>query len=749
MRESIVSKCNLRSSQRRHKDAWVTRFLAGSVTLLCVIIIGHMKEFMLSGGAPDVPKIDYQNELNAEQLEVVLNGDGPCLVLAGAGSGKTRTITYRVAYLLEQGVRPDEILLLTFTNKAAKEMMERITHLLGSVPYGLWGGTFHSIGNRILRQYANVIGYQSNFTIMDHDDSVDLVKIVIKDLKIDTKEKRFPSAAVVHAIISYSRNAKMSIEETVETKYSQFVDDSSTIARIAAQYESRKRTGNTMDFDDLLLLLADLLATNPQVKNALATRFRYVLVDEYQDTNVIQARLVNDLSSVHRNLLVVGDDAQSIYSFRAAEIRNILGFPNAHSGAKTFRLETNYRSTPEILSLANSIIEQNTDQFSKELIAVRDAFEKPNLIPTSDTRQEAQYISEQIVQMIDKGMPLSEIAVLFRAAHHSQALEMELSRRNIPYEFRGGMKFFERAHIKDVVSYIRLIANPKDGMAWIRVLSHQVGIGAVTATKIMEVMQNFESIAQALEADSTGFVPGRSSSGWRSLTSVLNSMHKTDRQPSSLIRIVATSAYQDYLNAEYPNAAERLEDIEQFAIFSEQYSDLSQFLEEVSLKDDYGAVQEEGGYKEERMILSTIHQAKGLEWNAVFVMNLTDGAFPHPRALSEAGGIEEERRLFYVATTRARKHLFLTYPITSGYETMEVRQPSMFLDELPKGLLEEVRVKRPAASYLSSPRDLGSKSRWGESSDEEYDEPTIVLDGMGEVKKAPPRTGFLRSIDEL
>ena len=692
-----------------------------------------MKEFILSNNIAGQPKIDYQKELNEEQLQVVLGGDGPCLVLAGAGSGKTRTITYRVAYLLECGVRPDEILLLTFTNKAAKEMMGRVEELMEGHPTGLWGGTFHSIANRILRQYANVIGYNPNFTIMDHDDSTDMVKYCIRDLKIDTKARRFPSPAVLHSIISYSRNASRSIADVIENKYGNFFDLISTIERIAEVYETRKKTANSMDFDDLLLLLSSLLNTNDAVRESLARRFRYVLVDEFQDTNVIQAGIVRNLCSVHGNLLVVGDDAQSIYSFRAAEIKNILKFPETYSGAKTFRLQTNYRSTPEILGLANAVIEQNVDQFQKELKAVRPGFDKPSVVPTSDARQEAQYITEQILQLRDKGTDLKNIAVLFRAAHHSQALEMELSRRDIPYEYRGGMKFFERAHVKDVVAYLRVIANPKDSMAWIRVLSHQVGIGAVTAGKIADVAQSFENIESFIGADPSGFASGKSGTGWRALTNNIERMLKTDRFPSSLVRAVAGSSYQDYLEAEYPNYAERLEDIEQFAIFAEQYTNLTTFLEEVTLKDDYAAAQEEG-FEEEKMVLSTIHQAKGLEWDAVFVINLTDGAFPHPRALGEEGGLEEERRLFYVAATRARRQLFLTYPITSGYETMEIRQPSMFLDEIPKSLIEEVRLRRAVTPMRA----------WGDD-----EERVIVMDDLGERMVKPKVGGFLSSIDDL
>lgn len=702
-----------------------------------------MKKFTLCAGAQKDLKIDYQKELNAEQLEVVLGGDGPCLVLAGAGSGKTRTITYRVAYLLEQGVPASEILLLTFTNKAANEMMSRVAGLLKSPATGLVGGTFHSMANRFLRQYASVIGYTPSFTILDQDDAQDLLKMCIKDLKVDTQAKRFPSPAVLHHLISYRRNASLDLKEAVQRKHPNFFALAHEMEQAEDFYTQRKRLSNAMDFDDLLLKLLELLETQPTIREALAKRFRYVLVDEYQDTNVIQARIIALLAAHHRNLLVVGDDAQSIYSFRAAEIKNILGFSNHYPDAKIFRLEANYRSTPEILSVANEVIRQNVDQYQKALRAMKHSADKPSLVPTSDARQEAQYIAEQIFSLREGGMPLSEIAVLFRAAYHSQALEMELTRRDVPYEYRGGMKFFERAHIKDVIAYLRLLANPKDVMAWIRILSHQPGIGLVTAGKIAEFMQQLDELHHVTTLDLSPVVGGRSESGWRGTAAILSRLLHAQPQPADFIRAVIGSSYREYLEAEYPNFMERLEDLEQFAIFAEQYSGLELFLQEVTLKDDFGAVREQESQEDEdRLVLSTIHQSKGLEWKAVFLMNLADGAFPNPRALDEDGGLEEERRLFYVAITRSQKHLFLTYPMTGvfsaaggsayGGDTLEFRQPSMFLDEIPKELIEEVRLKRA----------VQSAPRWGD------DEPTIVLDSSGE-RREPKRIGFLRNIDEL
>ncbi|MCR4312135.1 MAG: ATP-dependent helicase, partial [Candidatus Uhrbacteria bacterium] len=391
-----------------------------------------MKEFVLEGGAVPNVKIDYEGELNAEQLPVVQHGDGPTLVLAGAGSGKTRTITYRVAWLLEHGVAPDRIMLLTFTNKAAKEMIVRIEALLKSYPHGVWAGTFHSVANRLLRKYGKSTGYGHNFTILDEEDANDLMKLCIKELKIDTKAKRFPSPGVMRGIRSYCVNSRRPLAEVIEERHEHFLPLQGEIEAVIARFAAAKLEQQSMDFDDLLVVLLELLQNNAEVRASLAQQFEYVLVDEFQDTNVIQADIVDALSSVHRNVLVVGDDAQSIYSFRAAQIKNILEFPTRYPGAKMFRLVTNYRSTPEILDVANAVIANNADQFKKDLVAVVKHGEKPYLVPAADGPQEAQYVVEQILEL-NEGMPLRQMAVLFRAAFHSQALEFELMKRGILY----------------------------------------------------------------------------------------------------------------------------------------------------------------------------------------------------------------------------------------------------------------------------------------------------------------------------
>lgn len=716
-----------------------------------------MKEFVLS--APQAPKlnIDYAAELNEEQLAVVENGDGPCLVLAGAGSGKTRTVTYRVAWLLEHGIPPDRILLLTFTNKAAKEMITRVEMLLRTYPQGLWSGTFHSIANRLLRQFGNRTAYGSGFSILDEEDATDLMKLCIKEQKVNDLGKRFPSAAVLKSISSYAANARIPLDEAIERKNSAFADFTHEIAEVLKRYERAKIDQRSMDFDDLLIVLLKLLQDEPDIRQLLADRFAYVIVDEFQDTNLIQAEIVKLLSSAHKNLLVVGDDAQSIYSFRAAEIKNILNFPDQYTGAKVFRLVTNYRSTPEILKVANEVIKNNEEQFSKELVAVSHKGELPMVVPAADERQEAQYVAEQIVQLINDGTPMREIAVLFRAAFHSQAVEFELMKRNIPYDYRGGLKFFERAHVKDAIAHLRILRNVKDGMAWIRALQIHPGVGLATAAKIADHAAQFDDVRMAI--DSTPKIGAKAMLGWQRATKILSVMLTTDGPAPALRAFAGAESYKEYLEAEYPNYRDRLDDIEQFGVFAEQYDEIGPFLDAVTLTGDFGAKlmdteqQAENTGDDDKIVLSTIHQAKGLEWDDVFIINLAEGAFPHQRSYGSEAEMSEERRLFYVAATRARKKLFFTYPVTSGYETVEIRQPSTFLDEIPKAAIETVRLRsalpswaQPSYGRIGNSRPSPSRSNGGDPWD---DEPTIVLDENGERTMKPAPKSFLRDVDEL
>ena len=653
------------------------------------------KEFILTSSG--VPHGDFDADLNAEQQKVVRGADGYSLVLAGAGSGKTRTIIYRVAALLRQGVPAEQILLLTFTNKAASEVMSRIEHLLGVMPK-LTGGTFHHVSNLLLRRFAQAAGFNNNFSILDQEDSRDLMNVCIKAAGIDTKEKRFPSASVLQSFWSYSRNAQMPFSEVVERKQPRLLNAVPQMETVIDSYEARKQNANAMDFDDLLVKTTRLLRNNPSVREQVAGRYKYVLVDEYQDTNRVQAEFLSLVSSVHKNLLVVGDDAQSIYSFRAADVRNILGFPNTFSGANIFKLETNYRSTASILELANESIRWNENQFPKRLRTAKERLttndERPNLVAASTDEEEAQFIAEKILALRDEGVAMNEIAVLFRATFHSQALEFELTKRDIPYDYRGGIRFFERAHIKDVLAFLRINANPADEVGWLRALRLQTGIGPETAGKIFSAAASAATLGNAM-ASIAASLGDRAKAGWNDFSKTIEAMEKAGEAPAECIRAIVKSSYGDYLDNEFPNAEERREDLEQLAVFAERYDSISGFLADSALVEGFSAERVSGAEDDkERIVLSTIHQAKGLEWDAVFVMHLYDGAFPNARAMEEEGGMEEERRLFYVAVTRARKDLYLTYPLVGGGEMGYLHERSQFIRELPDTVYEEIILRR-------------------------------------------------------
>ncbi len=722
-------------------------------------------------------QIDYSKELNQEQLDAVLHGDGPCLVLAGAGSGKTRTVTYRVAYLLEQGVEPSSILLLTFTNKAAREMLDRISMLVGPWAKGVWGGTFHAIANRLLRSFASTIGYTSSFSILDESDAKALMKAVLKDAKIDPKVRRFPSPSILRNVLSYSRNTGALFKEAVEIKHPNFMDCVNDMEWICSEYQKRKQQSNAMDFDDLLWNWLQLMESQSAIANQISSRFRYILVDEYQDTNALQASIIGELGKEHKNIFVVGDDAQSIYAFRGADIKNILSFPDTWPNTNIFKLVSNYRSTPQILDLANASLSFNQNQFEKNLVGLKDPGVKPTVIACSSARQEASYIVDKILALKSQGLALANIAVLFRASSHSQVLEFELMKRDIPFEYRGGLKFFERAHIKDVLSYMRLWINIKDESAWIRVLTMQNGIGATTTSIILEQIRKSSSKETASIFAEIN-VPVRGQTGWTEIQSIFVSLNEAS--PGAMVRVIANSTnYKNYLEAEYTDWRDRFEDLEQLAIFADAYPDLASFLADVTLDDASFRREQnlENGRlgrvtsNEERLILSTIHQAKGLEWDTVFIIHLTNKDFPSPRALEEDGAIEEERRLFYVASTRARNCLFLSYPQVIGYDEMNFCRPSMFLEELPSRLTKFEQLGRMTSA-------ISSTDSWSdENFDREYnyDEPVIELDSYGnryhntrdtkrktsddikvtsvwksaKSKKELPKISFLREIDDL
>ena len=647
--------------------------------------------------APVELNIDYESELNPQQLAAVTATPGPALVLAGAGAGKTRTLTYRVAYLLEQGIPVDRILLLTFTNKAAREMMDRVADLIGGDTAGLWGGTFHSVGHRVLRRHAEAIGYPKSFTIMDRDDAKALMGTAIDDAGIDTKAVRFPKPDLVCDILSMSLNTGLPLGQVMEERYSYFDTLTDEIGGAHAAYAKRKLANGVMDFDDLLTQWLRLLQENEEARTAYQAKFQFILVDEYQDTNQVQCALIDLLGARHHNIMAVGDDSQSIYSWRGANFRNVLEFPDRHDGTQVFKIETNYRSTPEILDCANAVIAGNPRQFEKVLAPVRDSGMKPALVCCNDANQQAEFIAQRVLELRDEGTPLEGMAVLYRSHFHALELQMEFTRRDIPFVLTSGIRFFEQAHVKDVAAYLKLLVNPGEELAFKRIVLMLPGVGAKSAAKLWSAfttrLAKAPGLAKALR-EIAGHAPKKAALGWEQLAETLGQLaDEQAKGPGHLIRMVVAAGYEDYLQDKFPNYYARLEDLEQVAGFAEQYETPEAFLSEVALLTNLDTdTGRDSNADPEQIRLSTIHQAKGLEFDVVFVMMMCDGMFPSSRAIESPDGEEEERRLFYVAVTRAKTELYLSYPLLrfmhgSGGETMQQR--SRFLDEIDPDLLEE------------------------------------------------------------
>ncbi len=648
--------------------------------------------------------IDYAAELNEQQLAAVTAQPGPQLIIAGAGSGKTRTLTYRVAYLLENGIDPRNILLLTFTNKAARQMLDRVANLLPIDASGLWGGTFHSVGNRMLRRHGSALGYNSGFTIMDREDQKDLINTVVASAGIDPKEIRFPKGDVLAEIFSFVVNTETALEELLAEKFPYFLPLLEKITDVHGRYEKKKKATNSVDFDDLLEKTLSMLQKHENIASFYRRQFQFILVDEYQDTNKIQADFIDLLAREHRNVMVVGDDAQSIYSWRGANFQNILEFPKRYPDAKVFKIEMNYRSVPEILQVANAAIAANVDQFQKNLQPTREsAAAKPAVVALNDGSEQAQFIAQRILELRDEDVDLNEIAVLYRAHYHALELQLELSRRGIPYQITSGIRFFEQAHIKDVISFIRFVANPRDEVAFKRMVKLLPGIGNRSAENLWNAWDKslnergeITSFSERLLAMS---VSAKSKKHWTQLAHTLDEIAPGGQpnSPSEMITSVVEAIYDDYAKVNFTNYELRREDLNQLAAFARQFKDLNEFLSQLALISnvDAEAAPNQTGDKE-AVNLSTVHQAKGLEFHTVFVIWLTDGMFPSSRSMDDRKDLEEERRLFYVAITRAKDELYLTYPhmrLTGGYGDV-FQRPSRFLKEIPNKLVEDWQVQR-------------------------------------------------------
>ncbi len=658
-----------------------------------------MKKYYLHKQPSDL-RLNYEKELNPEQYAVVIHLKGPMLVLAGAGTGKTRTVTYRVARLIETGFRPENILLLTFTNKAAREMMRRVEFLIGRNIHGLWGGTFHHIGNTVLRRHCLLIGYKEGFSILDREDSKDLFDICLAETK--KRETFIPKGSVLCEMYSLMKNTETSINELLSRRFPHFSNTGDEIKYTISLYEKKKQTLNLMDFDDLLTNWKRVLLEHENIRNHYASKFMHILVDEYQDTNTLQAEIVDLLSSTNRNIMAVGDDAQSIYSFRGADFENILRFPERYPDVTIFNLTTNYRSTPEILNLANNSIIHNVRQFQKKLHSIKGSGDMPGVLQLKDIFQQADFVAQRVLECHAEGTPLNEIAVLYRSHYQSMELQMELQRRSIPFEVRSGLKFFEQAHIKDILSFLRVIINPYDELSWKRIVKLVPGIGNITAGKLWDSICKSESPLDTI-FEVGRLVPKKALDAFHLFLDLIKilkgkSEQGTALQPSAAIDHILRHGYEDYLYNHYPNAEDRIEDIEQMTRFALTYTSLEHFISELSLQSASGGEVEEGEEDKEHVILSTIHQAKGLEWDTVFVVGLNDGRFPSARSL-KTDYEEEERRLFYVAITRARDDLYLCYPITSEeWYGIGFLKPSRFIKELPEDVYEEFLVESDSDS---------------------------------------------------
>jgi len=669
------------------------------------------RSYQLHPAAGSAGAIDFARALNEQQLAAVTAAPGAHLVIAGAGSGKTRTLTYRVGWLLEQGYRPGEILLLTFTNKAAREMLERVNDLLPGASDGLWSGTFHSIGHRILRRHPEAVGFAQGFTIMDREDQEELIESVVARLGFRAADKRFPKGEVLAELFSLGCNTGESLRTLLARRYRYFIDLEEKIAQVADAYESRKKQVNSLDFDDLLSKTHELLLTNPEIAASYQRRFRAILVDEYQDTNRLQAGLIDTFAATHQHIMVVGDDAQSIYSWRGADFANILEFPKRYPNSVVHRIETNYRSVPQVLELANASIANNPRQFPKALRAVRKpSLSKPALVPLATNNEQASFIAQRVLELHDEGIDFREIAVLYRAHYHSMEIQLEFTRRGIPFGITSGLRFFEQAHIKDVAAFLKFVINPHDEVAFKRMVRLLPGIGSKTAenlwgdtAKTLDGSRQFDRLEKGFK------MPAKSVPGWKLLIETLRSLAPEGKPlpPGEMITQITGQLYDDYMQGKFANYEARRDDLATLANYGKQFDETDEFLAQLTLLGGTETSEVTGRDDEEdRVCLSSIHQAKGLEWQAVFLAWLTEGMFPGTRSLEDQNALEEERRLFYVGVTRCKEELYLTYPelrLNAAYGEA-FQRPSRFLEELPEHLTERWNVSRAMSQFTPQPK---------------------------------------------
>jgi DNA helicase II / ATP-dependent DNA helicase PcrA len=636
--------------------------------------------------------LDYRKELNDAQYQAATMVEGPLLIVAGAGTGKTRTLVYRVAHLIDIGVDPRSILLLTFTRRAAEEMLRRASLLIDSRCNQVAGGTFHSFANLVLREFGRRIDLSPSFTIMDRPDSEDAIQLLRTEMGLNYKDRRFPRKQTVAEIFSMSVNKQITMADLLEREYPHLYDSLDDLLQLYERYAEYKKTKTLLDYDDLLTKLRDLLAQQENARQRLSHIYQFIMVDEYQDTNHLQAQIIRLLAATHNNVAVVGDDAQSIYSFRGANFRNIMDFPQAFPGTRVVKLEENYRSTQPILNLTNQIIQRAKERYDKRLFTRKREGELPVLVQAESEQIQSRFVCQKILELREEGVPLWDIAVLFRSSFHSFDLELELARHNIPFIKRGGFQFMETTHIKDLLAHLRIVANPQDAISWNRVLLLLEGVGPQMSQKItnwllqgsrpferLRTFQAKEKIAQEL----------------KTLAQVLQYASEAERPAEQTQYLM--QYYAPVLKRNHPeDHPKRLRDLEHFQGITDRYRSLERLLADMALEPPSDSVAgalavdpDEGP-----VILSTIHSAKGLEWHSVFIIWALEGRFPSFYNINTEEEIEEERRLLYVAATRAKENLFISYPIKifdRGLR-MVLSRPSQFIEGISEELLEPVTV---------------------------------------------------------
>jgi len=633
-------------------------------------------------------KIDYERELNPAQYDAVMHKNGPALVIAGAGTGKTRTLIYRLSRLVEDGVPPESIVLLSFTRKSAKEMMRRAALMLDGRCERVSGGTFHSFALHILRRYANLLGYDNSFTMLDSADSEDTVNLLRNQLKLNKTKRRFPKKNTLVKMFNLAVNKQETIENIITSQFPFFIDNVDEVNVLFEQFAVYKRKYNLMDYDDLLLNLKKLLEEQIKVRKELQAMYRHILADEYQDTNRLQHSIVRLLAGEEQNVLAVGDDAQSIYSFRGAEYKNIMTFPDDFKNCKIYKIEENYRSVQPVLNMTNKIIAAAAYKYEKELYSHKESDEKPKIIQADNERQQSLFLVQQILELREENIPLDDIAVLFRSGFHSFDLEIELNKANIPYLKFGGLKFIETAHIKDMLAFFKILSNPKDVISWNRLLLLLKGVGPRTASKIIDFISTpgFD-IKNKFEIN----YKLKGKDGIDGLFEFIKDMKLAKISIGDKAAAIA-NFYKPLLTGKYDDWQKRTKDIETFVTISEKYKTMDNLLNDMALEPPTESVidVEAESKEDEYLTLSTIHSAKGLEWRVVFIIWALDGKFPSAKAIDTVDAVEEERRLFYVACTRAKEQLFVTYPVNiyDRESGLVLSKQSRFLDSIDDSLAD-------------------------------------------------------------